>query len=129
MDGAKASGSAYWQYASSENFESTGSRLLSMGVGPGSPSRAAQSHPPGAPAELPCPLTEVAKVGPHYLLVTLGSKMHCLQEMHPTGKQGLPGMLGLKDVGVTLSLHSACQALDCSSEQRCHSLTVGSRSH
>lgn len=58
--------------------------LLSMGVGLGSPSRAAQSHPPGAPAELPCPLTEVAKVGPHYLVVTLGSKMHCLQEMHPT---------------------------------------------
>lgn len=46
-----------------------------------------------------------------------------------SGKQELPGVLGLKDVGVTLSLHMACQALDCSSEQRCHLLTVGSRSH
>lgn len=44
-------------------------------------------------------------------------------------KQELPRVLGLKDVGVTLSLHSACQTPDCSSEQRCRSLTVGSRSH
>lgn len=46
-----------------------------------------------------------------------------------SGKQELPGVLGLKDVGVTLPLHNACQAPDCSSEQRCRSLTVGSRSH
>lgn len=78
-------------------FGSTGSRLPSMGAGLRSQSRAAQSHPPGAPPELMSP-DRGGEGGASLLLVTLGSKMCCLQEMHPAafclGSGSFPGCWG-----------------------------------
>lgn len=128
MDGAKAFISACWQCTSSKNF------ALALGSLPWEQGRAPKaglgSHPPGAPAELPdrsgeggasLPASHFGQQDP----LSAGDASHCFL----SGKQELPEVLGLKGVGVTLSVHSACQALDCSSEQRSRSLTVGSRSH